>query len=75
MEALQLGLELYEGKAHAVVGKVTTSVRFSVWVSYTQYSGLSGTPKQKKEKVSEQVSLHVHNNRALVGLTGAEPKN
>ena len=53
MEAVELGIRLYEGKANAVVGKRILPVLSSSPAGVC--TGLSGPLKKRKEAVSEQV--------------------
>ena len=56
VEALQLGLDLFSGKAQAVVGIATINLTAICMCSKLVYFlGLSGNPQRKKELVAEQV--------------------
>lgn len=56
VEALQLGLDLFSGKAQAVVGMPLVYLNCHMCTQQTvNILGLSGNPQKKKELVAEQV--------------------
>ena len=62
MEAIDLGIQFYEGKAKAVVGKggsISPSFMFDCL-------GLSGTLKKRKEEIIEQVHVCVGNGHVII---------